>query len=105
MFLFLVACVKPIEPVRPKQLMSKDKVIDVLVDLQILEAHFQRVFKRQELYKDALDSSSISVFDAHGTNRIDFDSSFNYYAYYPDSLYLIYEAALDSVNFKLDAEN
>lgn len=98
----LVGCSANKTEEKPATILPKEKVISVLIDLQVLESHFQRTFKRQELYRDALDSSSQSIFESHQISKVQFDSAFNYYAGNPDTLYLIYEAALDSINYKID---
>lgn len=103
--LILSACgsetVKPI----PEGVLQKEELIPVIVDLQILESHFQRNFARIDLYRDALDSSSASVFTNRGITKEMYTSSIKYYAQEPDTLYLIYEAALDTLNFRLNNLN
>ena len=72
------------------------------MDLQILESHFQRQFARVDLYRESLDSSSVSIFDDHGITKADFVESLTYYSTQADTLFLIYEAALDTINIRLD---
>lgn len=86
----------------PDGVISKDKFIPLLVDLQVLESHFQRQFSRIDLYRDALDSSSLFIFEDHATTKKDFVTSLNFYASQPDTLFLIYEAALDTLNLRTD---
>lgn len=86
----------------PEGVLPKEELIPVIVDLQILESHFQRQFARADVYRDALDSSSNSVFEAHGVTRDQFSESMEFYSQDPDTLFLIYEAALDTINFKVN---
>lgn len=72
------------------------------MDVQILESHFQRSFSRTDLYRDALDSSTQSIFIDHGTTKEIFNNSISYYSLNPDTLYSIYEAALDTINVRID---
>ncbi len=87
----------------PLDVLEREALIPVIVDLQILESHFQRQFARVDLYRDALDSSSLSIFEDHGITKDKFSNSINYYAAQPDTLFIIYEAALDSIKFRMNA--
>ncbi len=87
----------------PENLLKKDELISVLIDLHILESHFQRSYARADLYRDALDSSSVSIFKSHNTTKANFEASLDYYALMPDTLHSIYEAALDSINYRMSS--
>lgn len=76
-------------------------MIPLVVDLQVLEAHFHRQYQRPDVYKASLDSSSKFIFIKYETNREDFDRSYEYYARNSQALYEIYEAALDTLNFRM----
>ena len=82
--------------------MEKEELIPVIIDLQILESHFQRQFSRVDLYRDALDSSSAAIFKNRGISKATFSTSLDYYATIPDTLFVIYEAALDSIKFRMN---
>ncbi len=86
----------------PENILTKEELIPVLVDLQILESHFQRQFSRVDLYRESLDSSSVSIFVNHGITKGDFVESLTFYSKQVDTLFLIYEAALDTINIRLD---
>jgi len=98
----LAACGNSTIEKKPEAIMEKEEIIPIIVDLQILESHFQRQFSRVDLYRDALDSSSASVFKQHGVSKGEFSSSLDYYAGIPDTLFTIYEAALDSIKFRMN---
>lgn len=87
----------------PAGVLEKEELIPLIVDLQVLESHFQRTFGRVDVIRDALDSSSIEIFEDHGTTKTAFENSLDYYSTVPDTLYSIYEAALDTINYRLDA--
>jgi len=101
----LMACGDEAPDPIPADVMEKEDMIPLIVDLQILESHFQRQFGRVDLFKSALDSSSESIFVDHGVDRVIYEKSLNFYAENPDTLYVIYEAALDTINFSLDRMN
>ncbi len=83
----------------PANLIATEKMIPLIVDLQILESHFQRTYNRPDLYKASLDSSSQLIFDKHQVTKSQYDSSYTYYATDLETIYKLYEAALDSLNF------
>ena len=86
----------------PEKLIPTEILIPIIVDLQILESHYQRTYIRPDLYKGALDSSSNLIFQDYNITKADFNASFSYYASDLDTIYSIYEAALDSINFRMN---
>ena len=97
--LFLLgSCNTSSEVERPIDLIPKEDLISIIIDLETLEAYFEQVHKRPVLYKNALDSSSKMVLKNKGYNLSQLESSLNYYAHFPDSIYNIYEVSLDTVN-------
>ncbi|MCB9223797.1 MAG: DUF4296 domain-containing protein [Crocinitomicaceae bacterium] len=82
----------------PEELLPEPTLMNVIIDLQILESQYQFRYQRPEVYKKALDSASYFVYEKHGTTREQFIESYDYYATDIDLMFLIYEAALDSVN-------
>jgi len=86
----------------PEKLISSDKIIPIIVDLQLLESHYQRLYNRPDLYRVALDSSSSLVFQNYDVTKADFEKSFAYYSSDLKVIYSIYEAALDSINFRIN---
>jgi len=85
----------------PDNLIGKDTLIPIIVDLQVLESHYHRKYQNPDLYKDALDSASEVVFSNYSTNRETFELSFDHYSLEIDSMYYIYEAALDTINLRV----
>ena len=107
--LYILGCVSLLlgcgeeEYALPDHILDKETIIPVIVDLQVLESHFQRQFARADLYRNSLDSSSVFIFEKHGITKAQFDESINYYSEMPDTLFVIYEAALDTINYRLDS--
>lgn len=89
----------PIE--RPKDLISTERLIEVIIDLQVLESHYQRQFQRPGTYQKALDSASYFVFERHKVTEDQFERSYEYYAMDVNSMFQIYEAVLDTVNLRI----
>ena len=87
----------------PGNIIEKEDLIPLIVDIQVLQEHYHNVFVRPDVYRDALDSASTHVFEDHGVTKEDYDRSLNYYANQTDTIYSIFEAALDTVNFRMNA--
>ena len=101
----LTACSGQNEPQSLPNLIEREKFIPLLVDLQVLESHYHRMFNRPDKYHDALDSASSLVFNKYGVTKKNFEDSFNFYATNVDTIFAIYEAALDSINFRMNQPN
>ena len=101
--IFLLACTpsQKVDYPAPKDLLAKDKLVPVIIDLQVLESHYHRLFNRPDAYKNAVDSASFFVFEKYGTTKDQFKRSYTYYAYDVNEMFLIYETTLDSINLKV----
>lgn len=98
----LVACQETITELPNDRIIPKEKFIPLIVDLQVLESYYQRVYNRPNAYRNSLDSSSVLVFNSYSTSKSDFDRSLSYYMADLNEIYTIYEAALDSLNFRIN---
>lgn len=83
----------------PENLIDESKMINLIIDLQILESHYQRTFHNPYTYHASLKNSSEIIFEKHQVTSGQFDTSYSYYSFHIDKLYKIYESALDSLNF------
>jgi len=94
----LLSCEAKRETAIPDNLILKKDLISIIIELETVEAYFEQVHKRPLLYKDALDSSCLVVLQKYGVTKPQLESSIDYYSFYPDSIFSIYEATLDTVN-------
>lgn len=104
LFFVLLSCGRSEEKVVEEptgDLLNHGEFISVIVDLQILQAHFHRLYIRPDLYATSLDSSSQLIFDEHDVTKEEFERTLSYYSSMTDSTYLIYEIALDSINQRI----
>lgn len=99
----LPACTQESGEEIPENLIPQNQMIPIMVDLQVLESHFQLNYGHAAGFKHALDSSSQLIFQGHGVTREQFESSFDYYAADANRIQPLYVAALDSINFALSA--
>lgn len=100
---FILACESK-EPIKqPSVLLNKVQLIDVIVDVQILESHYNNMFQRKVVYANALDSATYFVFESHNINKSIFEENLRYYSNQPDSLFGVYESALDTINNRINS--
>lgn len=102
-FLFLLGCSDASEPLpkAPDVLLEEATLAAIVIDLEIVESHYQFLYSHPDRYKTALDSASHFVFEKHGTTRAVFESSYDYYAHDIDQLFSMYELMLDTINLKI----
>lgn len=86
----------------PDDLISHEKMIPLIIDLQVLESHYHKRYQRANLYKDALDSASYFVFEAHAVSKDQFKRSYEFYSKDINKLYLLLETTLDTVNNRVN---
>ncbi len=87
----------------PVDLIPKDDMIPLIVDLQLLEEHYHRLYSRPDVYYIALDSASGLIFEEYDVTKDQFEESLMHYSTNTDTIYSIYEAALDTVNFRINS--
>ena len=93
----------PIAP--PEDLIPYQQMVPVIIDLQILESHYQKRYQRANLYKNALDSASCFVFEKHNVTKSQFERSYSYYSMDLQMMYLLLETTLDSINLRVNNQN
>jgi hypothetical protein len=98
----LFSCSDGSQITRPDGLIPTEKMIPLLVDLQVLESYYERVYAVPALFKDELDSSSALLFESYDVTKDQFNSSYSFYASDAVTIYAIYEAALDTINFRIN---
>ena len=102
--IFFLSCSEDVSET-PDYLIEKEKFIQVIVDVHLLEEYYHRLYVHEEAYKEALDSATYFVFEDYGVNKEKFEKSLDYYSSKPDSLFSIYEAALDTINFRINTSS
>jgi len=105
LFLLPFSCSNKQEEVKqPSVLLDKADLIDLIIDVQLLESHYHSLYQRPEVYANALDSSTYYIFKNHNTTKQIYKDNLLYWTNQPDSLYSIYEAALDTVNNRINVK-
>lgn len=94
LLLIATACYKYDAPEKPKNLISKDKMVDVILDIRLLSS--ANGVNRKTLEKSNLQPESY-VYTKHKIDSLQFAFSNDYYAYYVKDYEAIYTKVKDSL--------
>lgn len=102
----IVSCHEEKTIIEPSNLINQKKMIDVIVDVQILESHYSNKHQRPEVFANGLDSATFFLFENHNISKPIFKENLQYYLNLNDkTLFNIYEAALDTINNRINSKN
>lgn len=85
----------------PNGILTKEKMVDIITDIQLLEAAQNEVSVGINVQKSMRDTNYIIVFNKYETDVVQFDSSMRVYTKYPK----IMGDILDSVSTRISQEN
>ncbi|QFZ54010.1 DUF4296 domain-containing protein [Oceanihabitans sp. IOP_32] len=88
------SCFNYDKPAKPENLISKDKMVDIILDIRLLSSATGS--NKTILEKNNLEAENY-VYNKHGVDSLQFALSNNYYAYFIDDYKAIYEKAQDSL--------
>ena len=94
----MVSCAEKVDTFDDSNVLPRPMLINILIDLEIMEAYYEQTHKRPQIYKTTLDSSSRAVLENYGVTEEQLRYTLDHYSQSPDSLYALYEEALDSIN-------
>ena len=91
---FVVSCYKFKDPKKPDNLISKDKMVDVLIDFKLVSSVNSK--NRKLLIQQGIDYNNY-VFVKHDIDSLQFAESNLYYSYDFDTYQSIYDKVIDSL--------
>jgi len=83
---------------QPENLIKKEIFTEMILELQLIEAHLNEVRVDQSVIRDSANNYFQEIFEKHGTSFEDFNNTMNYYASQPEELQGIYDAVLESLS-------
>lgn len=90
---------------KPEQLIEKDKFVDVLTDVRIMEAAYGVTFSQKDSVKVSMSALYDSLFYSRGITETNFLSSYRYYSRSPEELTSIEEMVMEKLtNLHLELE-
>jgi hypothetical protein len=98
-FVLIASCREPVGALpKPVGLIPEDKLVNILTDLSLIEAHVQMNYLQVARYKKVMERSGDQIVKRHGVSRDQFESSMDYYGSRQERMQKIYSRVLDSLN-------
>lgn len=94
----LLSCGGETEEEQPENLIKKEIFTEMILELQLIEAHLNEVRMDQSVIRDSANNFFQEVYEKHGTSFEGFNTTMSYYASQPEELQGIYEAVLESLS-------
>ena len=85
----------------PKNLLSKEKMIEIMKELVELESHIQSTYPSVAEYNKTMINSSELLFKKLSVKEEDFEASMDYYGTHQEQMKEIYNEVLDQLNSEL----
>ena len=82
----------------PEGILSEEKMVEVITDIQLVEAAHKSIPKNANEQKLMRDTSYVIVFNKHHTTAVEFDSSLRVYTKYPTIFGDIMEQVSENLN-------
>lgn len=99
LFLFFISCSNVKEEV-PSDVLSKEKYIDIMIDMYLLEAKFSHSnLMDRPTYSKGMEEYE-TLFKKHRTNKKQVEKSIDYYSHQPKEMKEIQAIILDSLNLR-----
>lgn len=83
---------------KPTDLISTDKMVRLLIDLNLIEADLQMKYSHISFYNETMKKSGDLILKKHGFTRKQFEESFDYYASRQEEMIALNIQILDSMN-------
>jgi hypothetical protein len=99
LILVFFACSNPQAPEGETDILDKDKMAEMLTDLQLVESVIRISAAEQETNVDSIDYNT-AVFERHNISREQFERSMEYYTQHPDQLEEIYDQVIVKLSEK-----
>jgi hypothetical protein len=94
-----MACVK--EPLPPPNTLSKDQMINILIDIHLAEAKVGRLpFRSLDSSKALFRKMELDIFKKHQVDTATYRKSFEFYLNNTSRLDEIYAAVIDSLSYR-----
>ncbi len=102
-FVFLCACTEVKQEPKPANLIPLEKMIEITVDMNLVEAQIAEVQLLQNVVKDSVHAYYGQLFGKHNVTRDQYEESLGYYTTQIDLMDSIYTAAYNRL-VKMDLE-
>jgi len=87
---------------KPDNLIEKEKMVDLITELSILEATYQTTYEQISLYSNNLLHDADSLFMSFHTNKENYERSMEYYTHHRKEMTEIYQLVESNLKEKLE---
>ena len=95
----LASCSRTIERgPAPKNLLSKEKMVEVMTEMVKLESYVKDTYKQVPVYHKSMARSGDSLLESFSLTRENYESSLDYYGKRQDQMKEIYDDVLEELN-------
>lgn len=101
--LFLFACAQEKKESIPSDIIPKQKMADILLDVHLLEAAMSLNTYRPDMVANGNHAPAFDVFKKNKTTEELYNESFEYYAQHPELLNEVYQLVMENLS-KMQAE-
>lgn len=101
LLLFIFSCSKPKQDI-PDYVLQKDKMKEVMVDVNLLESTLNLNLINGKKLQDAANMKR-DLFQNHGTTQQQYDTSIYFYSHHPEIFKEVYDGVLQDLS-KMQAE-
>ncbi len=101
--LLLFACAEEKKEVIPSDIIPKQKMADIMLDVHLLEAAMSLNTFRTDMVSNGNPTPAFDVFGKNKITEEQYNESFEYYAQHPEQLNEIYQLVMENLS-KMQAE-
>jgi hypothetical protein len=98
---FFFACSKSPEAKIPDTVLSKEKMAELMLDIQLYESTLSISLYKEE--NVVLEIPKTNILKKHGVSKKQYDESFDYYSHHPDVFAEVYTSVLNDLS-RMQAE-
>ncbi len=100
----LFSCSREVKVIdeKPDNLIEREKMIEILTELSIVESIYQMKYVQVSRYESLLSEKADSIFNKFGVDKVIFDENMNYYLTDQEDMALIYGKVKENITSRLN---
>lgn len=100
LFVLSFACSKNTDAEKPADLIPREKFVEILTEMSLLESHIQATYTHVSEFHGLMERSGNKILNQHQVSAKQYESSMDYYAADQQEMKSIYNEVLDVLNRK-----
>jgi len=98
---FVFSCSQQPAPVKPNNFISQEEMSQIMEEVMLLEAYYQKKYGAPSVYKDPLALAADEVFKKHKITAKIYEDNFTYYAQQYEIFKEMNDAIIERLNKKI----